>query len=133
MNTTSKLLLTGLISVVMTGCNNQSSTTTGSSTNTSPTTSSPSADTSEPSVAVTQASVIQALGEIDGFGSVIVNGKHYETDNAEITVDGEPALEESLDTGMIVEVIAEEGQDGKIHAKEVRFSSKIAGDRKSVV
>ena len=45
-----------------------------------------------------------AEGRITGFGSIFVSGVKYETDNATITVDGQPASEDDLQLGQIVTV-----------------------------
>ena len=45
-----------------------------------------------------------AQGRITGFGSIFVSGVKYETDNATITVDGQPASEDDLQLGQIVTV-----------------------------
>ena len=43
-------------------------------------------------------------GTIDGFGSIFVNGIEYETDDAEIVVNGQAADESALRLGMVVDV-----------------------------
>jgi hypothetical protein len=43
-------------------------------------------------------------GPISGFGSIIVNGIEFDTTNAEVTVDGDPATPADLALGMIVVV-----------------------------
>lgn len=45
-----------------------------------------------------------SAGGIQGFGSVIVNGVHYDVSRATITSNGEPASEADLEVGMIVRV-----------------------------
>jgi hypothetical protein len=45
-----------------------------------------------------------AQGRITGFGSIFVSGVKYDTDNATITVDGQPATENDLHLGHIVTV-----------------------------
>jgi hypothetical protein len=45
-----------------------------------------------------------AQGRITGFGSIFVSGVKYETDNAAITVDGQPASEDDLQLGQVVTV-----------------------------
>lgn len=42
---------------------------------------------------------VAVSGPITGFGSVIVNGVHYQTDTAEIYINGELVTEESLKVG----------------------------------
>ncbi len=109
-----KLLLATLIAAAITGCGGAPTDETGGT------------DTQN------QATVIEAVGEIDGFGSVIVNGEHYETDDAEVEVDGEAGTEDDLEVGMIVEVEGEEGSDGKKKARKIHFRSRAAGTIKSI-
>lgn len=45
-----------------------------------------------------------STGVITGFGSVFVNGVEYETSNSVITFDGQPATEDDLAVGMVVDV-----------------------------
>ncbi len=69
-------------------------------------------------------------GEVQGFGSVIVNGTHYETNAATvIEVDGQPATEADLALGMMVSVdvpAADLGRDGAI-ARRIVFRSALIG------
>lgn len=44
------------------------------------------------------------VGVITGFGSVYVNGCEYETTSTSISVDGQPATEDDLSVGDVVEV-----------------------------
>lgn len=44
------------------------------------------------------------VGAITSFGSVFVNGCEYETDSANITVDGQPGTEDDLSVGDVVEI-----------------------------
>ena len=46
----------------------------------------------------------RSAGEIEGFGSVIVNGVEFETESAEIQIDGEAASINDLQEGMVVEI-----------------------------
>lgn len=45
-----------------------------------------------------------AQGPISGFGSVIVNGVHYSTAGATITVDDQPGVESDLRVGQVVRI-----------------------------
>jgi len=51
-------------------------------------------------------------GVITGFGSVFVNGVEYETDNATITIDGQPGSEDDLAIGMVVTLSGSVNDDG---------------------
>lgn len=53
-----------------------------------------------------------AVGPIDGFGSVIVNGVRFSTDNAIIMIDGAPANEADLAVGQVVLVVGTFNDDG---------------------
>ena len=46
-------------------------------------------------------------GTVSGFGSVYVNGVGFDTDRADIVVDGSAATEEALQVGMVLSVIGE--------------------------
>ncbi len=54
----------------------------------------------------------RSLGIITGFGSIFVNGVEYETDQANIFIDGQPATEDDLAVGMVVSVVGEVNDDG---------------------
>ena len=43
-----------------------------------------------------------AIGPISTFGSIVVNGVHYDTADAVFTIDGEPAIESDLSVGQLV-------------------------------
>lgn len=121
----SKLILATAIAAIMTGC--------GSSDGTTADASQPSNPSNNPINNTTAKTVgIKAIGEIDGFGSVIVNGVHYDTDSAKISIDGEPATEDELDVGMVVEVDGEQSEGEGAKATEISFYSKIAGEIESV-
>lgn len=47
---------------------------------------------------------LTSVGAITGFGSVIVNGVHYDTSQAEITTDDQPATEIDLKVGQVVRI-----------------------------
>lgn len=85
-----------------------------------------SGDPSGPSP-VASAEPINASGEIDGFGSVIVNGKHYETDNAKFFINGEEGAEEQLEVGQVVQVIGQIEADGQAYASKVFMRSRLGG------
>jgi hypothetical protein len=74
-----------------------------------------------------ESDVEQIIGPITAYGSVVVNGIHFDTSNSQITIENEIASEEDLSIGMIVEVkgiISEDREtgtalsiDGKIEVK----------------
>lgn len=70
---------------------------------------------------------VTASGPINGFGSVIVNGVHYNTDNADIYVKGQPAEEYELDLGDIVTVVGYSTGPYEGEALEIYYQPKLSG------
>jgi hypothetical protein len=69
-----------------------------------------------------------AVGSVSGFGSVIVNGVHYETDSAAISVNGVPAVEADLQVGYVVVIQADILADGEgAQATTIDFSHDVIG------
>ena len=66
------------------------------------------------SASYTPSSSQSTTGAVTGFGSVIVNGVHFDTSSAAITINGEPAVLSDLAVGMIVDI----GGDGKNESGE---------------
>jgi hypothetical protein len=74
-----------------------------------------------------------AYGTVSGFGSVHVNGVHFDTDTAEIIIADEVASEDELAVGMVVEVTGEIAANGKKGvAKRVRAERVLLGVIESV-
>lgn len=74
-----------------------------------------------------------AYGTVSGFGSIYVNGVHFDTDSAEVEISGEPATESELAVGMVVEVTGEIDADGKTGiAHSVRAERVLLGVVNSV-
>jgi len=46
----------------------------------------------------------RSAGEIEGFGSIMVNGVEFETESAEVQIEGETASINDLQEGMVVEI-----------------------------
>lgn len=72
-------------------------------------------------------------GRITGFGSVIVNGVHFEVDGANIMHDGVPITEQDLKVGMIVRLagsVDEDGANGT--ATEIEFDEEVKGTVSSI-
>lgn len=69
---------------------------------------------------------IGGTGSVTGFGSVFVNGTEWFTDEAEITLDGEPGTEADLRIGMVV---AFKGSlvGAKSVATELHFDDAVQG------
>ncbi|MAZ66244.1 MAG: hypothetical protein CMF25_03970 [Kangiellaceae bacterium] len=71
---------------------------------------------------------IQAQGVIDGFGSVIMNDVHYNTDNAEVFINGELASVEALELGYYIELAGTKDADGESGvADTVLYHDKVVG------
>jgi hypothetical protein len=68
-----------------------------------------------------------SYGPVTGFGSVFVNGTAFNTDDAVILVDGEPATEASLTEGMLVRVEGEWTTTGTGNADRVEYRNDIRG------
>lgn len=66
-------------------------------------------------------------GTIDGFGSVIVNGVKYESDNAEVLINGQRATESELRVGYRVSVTGTT-RNGKTSADKIEFIPSIVGE-----
>lgn len=75
---------------------------------------------------------VSANGSITGFGSIFVNGIEFETDNANIMIDGVPVSENDLSQGMIVRVDGSNlstgvGGNRSANASTVSFDGIIEG------
>jgi len=75
-----------------------------------------------------------ASGTITGFGSVIVNGKRFDTSGSSFMVDGQVGSQSDLKLGMTVTVTGSFNGDQR-SASTVQQSDAVEGfvDRKSVV
>jgi Domain of unknown function (DUF5666) len=79
------------------------------------------------------ASPVATQGPITGFGSIIVNGVHYEITNAQISVNGGPTTETALALGQVVTVIGELADDGSNGvADTVEFEANVIGPIESI-
>jgi hypothetical protein len=69
-----------------------------------------------------------ASGPIDGFGSVIVNGVHFDTSDAVIIVDGAVATQADLAVGQVVLVVGTFDDDGlNGTAESVEYDENVEG------
>lgn len=71
---------------------------------------------------------LSVVGPINGFGSVIVNGVHYNTDQARVYVRGEPASEIDLNVGDYVTVVGGTNAEGEPVAYEVHYQPRVTGE-----
>ncbi len=60
---------------------------------------------------------VLVTGAISGFGSVIVNGVHYDTSTATVRIDDEPPSDDLLEVGEVVRLEAEVDGQGRARAK----------------
>jgi hypothetical protein len=71
---------------------------------------------------------VNSTGTIDGFGSIFVNGVEFETEGANITLDGNSSTDDNLRLGMVVTVngvINDDGLTGT--ASRVQFDDEVQG------
>lgn len=64
---------------------------------------------------------------INGFGSVIVNGVHYDTAGTEILIDDSPGGEEQLRIGQIVRLTATTSDGTTFAAETIVYDDRVAG------
>lgn len=74
-----------------------------------------------------------AVGPISTFGSIVVNGVHYDTDSATITINSQPATQGDLRVGQVV-VISGSIDDGGTTgtANTVIFDDNVKGPIQSI-
>jgi hypothetical protein len=71
---------------------------------------------------------VAAVGPITGFGSIIVNGVHYNVDKASVVIDGDPATASNLELGQVVTVVGERDASGATGtAARVLFQTNVRG------
>ncbi len=71
---------------------------------------------------------VVTTGVITGFGSVFVNGVEFETNGAQIVVDGVPLDESHLKVGMVVTLEGSVNADGSTgQALAIRFADEVEG------
>lgn len=71
---------------------------------------------------------VSSAGAINGFGSVIVNGVHYNTDSADIYIRGELSQESELNVGDYVVVVGSIDEYGEAIAHEVHYQPMVTGE-----
>ena len=71
---------------------------------------------------------VSVVGPITGFGSIVVNGVHYNVDKASVVVDGDPATASDLELGQVVTVVGERDASGSTGtASQVLFQTNVRG------
>jgi hypothetical protein len=74
-----------------------------------------------------------AYGPVSNFGSVVVNGVHYETNNAAFTINGIVGVQDDLSVGDIVLIVGTINDDGVTGtADEVIFDDSVTGPVQSI-
>ena len=69
---------------------------------------------------------VLTVGAITGFGSVHVNGVRYETDDADIIVDGVVATQSALKVGQVIELKGEM-RSGSAYADIIHYHNNLEG------
>ncbi len=71
---------------------------------------------------------VSVVGPITGFGSIVVNGVHYNVDKATVVVDGDPATTSDLELGQVVTLVGERDASGSTGtANQVLFQTNVRG------
>lgn len=79
------------------------------------------------------ATAVKASGPITGFGSVIVNGVHYETEGSEIEIDDAGGRSQNdLAVGQVVTIEADDDGSGRRKARRVRYHAEVEGNVESI-
>lgn len=83
-----------------------------------------------PTTGVTK--TVLVTGTISGFGSVIVNGVHYDTSGATVRIDDQPSSDDQLEVGEVVRLEAEVDGQGQARAKLIEQDHLLEGVAESV-
>jgi len=81
---------------------------------------------------------IMSAGVVSAFGSIVVNGTEFDTRQAEVFIngekigDGDDAVLDNLDIGMVVRVEGRLNRDGSAVADRVIYSANVIGPVESV-
>ena len=77
---------------------------------------------------------VAAVGQITGFGSVIVNGTKFDTTGTSFDVDDALGSESDLDIGMVVTVYGSKSEDGTTgHADHIVYDDELEGPIESIM
>lgn len=76
---------------------------------------------------------VASEGPIDGFGSVIMNGVRWNTDEAVFEIEGRVGKQDDLAVGMSVRIEGQRGPDGTARADRVIYESNLRGPVRSIV
>jgi len=75
---------------------------------------------------------VLVTGTISGFGSVIVNGVHYDTSTATVRIDDQPSSDDLLEVGEVIRLEAEVDDQGRAHAKLIEQDHLLEGTVEAV-
>lgn len=75
---------------------------------------------------------VLVTGTISGFGSVIVNGVHYDTSTATVRIDDHPSSDDLLEVGEVVRLEAEVDGQGRARATLVEQDHLLEGSVEAV-
>jgi hypothetical protein len=74
-----------------------------------------------------------AIGAVSGFGSVIVNGRRFDTSDAQVFINGRRARASDLQVGMVIRVEGTQNEAAsEARARIVGFESDVTGPIQSV-
>ncbi len=73
------------------------------------------------------ATATTTTGTITGFGSVVINGTHYNTSSATFVADDAPATQADLSAGEEVTISGSTDAQGNHEAHEVEYDSQVVG------
>lgn len=78
------------------------------------------------------AKTVLVTGTISGFGSVIVNGVHYDTSTATVRIDDQPSSDDLLEVGEVIRLEAEVDGQGTARAKLIEQDHLLEGTVEAV-
>jgi hypothetical protein len=72
-------------------------------------------------------STATVIGPITGFGSVVVNGIHFDDSNASVTIEDATGAHSGLRLGMVVQIQGQVHSDGTGVANQIRYNDCVEG------
>ncbi len=72
-----------------------------------------------------------SVGTVSGFGSIVVNGKHIGTNNADILIDDSPGTEADLEVGDVV-IVSFDPDASNLNAKTIFSNEAVEGPIDSI-
>ncbi|GAC1633642.1 MAG: hypothetical protein NVS9B10_29120 [Nevskia sp.] len=77
--------------------------------------------------AATTTTPATTTGTISAFGSVVINGTHYDTSNATFMIDDVAGAQSGLSAGQVVTITGDSDNQGNHHARKVEHDSLLVG------